>query len=38
MTMRETLDYIFNRIDDVEDEIPDPMDSSEVDDIIRGLI
>lgn len=38
MTMRETLDYIFNRIDDVDDEIPDPMESSEVDDIIRGLI
>jgi len=38
MTMGETLDYIFDRIDDVEEEIPDPMDSSEVEDIINGLI
>lgn len=38
MTMRETLDYIFDKIDDVEEEIPDPMDSSEVEDIINGLI
>ena len=38
MTMRETLDYIFDKIDDVEDEIPIPMEHDEVEDIINGII
>lgn len=38
MTMRETIDYIFDKIDDVEDEIPTPMEHDEVEDIINGAI
>ena len=38
MTMRDTLDYIFNKIDEVEDEIPTPMEPNEVDDIINGIL
>ena len=38
MTMRDTLDYIFDKIYVVEDEIPTPMKHDEVEDIINGII